>query len=122
ALDRRHAVLRDFLNDCEARISALENVGRDWQEVERLRGLASRADEVVSDANAAVNRIATGFLREAQRVAEALGAAEIEQLKDVAAEVPLSRIEDVADRIIEHSTREEHELQPLVDRLSETMG
>ena len=119
-LDRRQSVLRDFLNDCEARISALENVGRDYEEVQRLRSLANRADEVVAEADESVGRIAAGFLREAQRVAEALGAVEMEQLKDVAAEVPLDRIEEVADQILEHSAREDQELQSLVDRLSAT--
>lgn len=119
-LDRRQSVLRDFLNDCEARISALENVGRDYQEVHRLRSLASRADEVVVEAEESVGRIAAGFVVEAQRVAEALGAAEIERLKDVAAEVPLDRIEEVADQILEHSAQEDRELQALVERLSET--
>ena len=58
--------------DCEARITVLENVGRAWREVQRLRGLATRADE------------------------------------------------EVADRILEHSVKEEHDLQALVSRLSET--
>lgn len=119
-LDRRQSVLRDFLNDCEARIAPLENVGRDYEEVQRLRSLAGRADEVVVEADESVGRIAAGFLVEAQRVAEALGAAEMEQLKDVAAEVPLDRIEEVADQILEHSTREDRELQALVHRLSDT--
>lgn len=118
-LDRRQSVLRDFLNDCDARISVLENAGRDYDEVQRLRSLAGRADEIVVEAEESVSRIAAGFLVEARRVAEALGAAEMERLKDVAAEVPLDRIEEVADRILEHSAREDQELQALVERLSD---
>ncbi len=118
-LDRRQSVLRDFLNECDVRISALENAGRDYQEVQRLRNLADRADEIVVEADDSVGRIAAEFLVEAQRVAEALGAAEIERLKDVAAEVPLDRIEEVADQILEHSAQEDQELETLVERLSD---
>lgn len=119
-LDRRQSVLRDFLNDCEARVAVLEHVGRDHEEVQRLRNLAGRADEVVVEAEDSIGRIAAGFLVQARRVGEALGAAEMERLKDVAAEVPLDRIEEVADQILKHSAREDQELEALVERLSDT--
>ena len=120
-LDRRRSVLRDFLNDCEGRIAPLENVGRDYEEVQRFRSLAGGSDDLLAEADESVGRIAAGVLVEAQRVAEALGAAEMERLKKAAAEVPLDRIEEGADQILEHSTREDHELQAPVERLSDTV-
>lgn len=109
------------LNDCEGRIAPLENVGRDYEEVHRFRSLAGGSDDLLAEADESVGRIAAGVLVEAQRVAEALGAAEMERLKKAAAEVPLDRIEEGADQILEHSTREDHELQAPVERLSDTV-
>ena len=117
-LDKRSEVLVQFFNDCEAKLSVLEYSKRDFEESRRLSELSDKAEGIIFDATATLASIGRQFVTEAVRVGEALGAVERLQIKESAGDVPLDRIEAVADRIIESSEREQAALAGLVSRLT----
>ena len=116
-LDKRSEVLVRFFNDCEAKLAVLECSKRDFEESRRLSELSDQADGIVFDATATLASIGRQFVAEATRMGEALGALERLQIKESAGEVPLDRIEAVADRILESSEQERAALAGLVSHL-----
>jgi len=121
-LDKRSDVLVRFFNDCEAKLAVLEFSKRDFEESRSLSELSDKADEIVYDAGATLAAIGRQFVSEAARVGEALGALERLQIKESAGDLPLDRIEAVADRIIESSEQERVALEGLVSRLAPDMA
>lgn len=117
-LDRRSQVLQRFFHDCEAKLAVLERGRRDVEESRRLAELSERAEEVVDDTSRVLGSVARDFLSEAVRVGRALGAMERLRIKDSAGDLPLDRIESVADRILESAAREHRALDDLADQLT----
>jgi hypothetical protein len=117
-LDGRTEVLMAFFNDCEAKLSVLEHTKRDLEESKRLAVLSTRADEIVLNARARLDKIGQEFVSGAARVGRALGSLERLQLLESAGDVPIERTELVADRIIESSEQERAMLRPLSERMS----
>jgi hypothetical protein len=117
-LDGRTEVLMAFFNDCEAKLSVLEHTKRDLEESKRLAVLSTRADEIVLNARATLDKIGQEFVSGAARVGRALGSLERLQLLESAGDVPIERTELVADRIIESSEQERAMLRPLSERMS----
>lgn len=121
-LDRRSDALLAFFNDCEARILVLEQGKRDYEESRRLADLSDKADLVIEEATSTLTAIGQQFVSEAIRVGQALGGLERLQLKDLASETPLERMEAVADRIIQTSVDEQHAIESLVSRIEGGKG
>jgi hypothetical protein len=117
-LDRRSEVLQRFFHDCEAKLAVLERGRRDVEESRRLADLSERAEEVVEDASRVLGSVARDVLSEAVRVGRALGAMERLGIKDSAGDLPLDRIESVADRILESAAQEHRALDELADQLT----
>lgn len=105
-LDARGEVLLHFYNDCEARLGAMDRHGRDIEEAHRLQRLSGAAGIAIAEAEETLAGIGASFVREAQRVGEALGGLERLQIKSLAGEAPLDDIEYLADRINESSDSE----------------
>ena len=113
-LDGRAQVLVAFFNECEARLAVLQSAKRDYEEVRKLGALSERADDIVTDARKTLNAIGSSFLTEAIRVGNALGGLERVGLLSLADNVPVDRIETLADRILESSLHE----REMLDRLT----
>ncbi|MDG2282908.1 MAG: hypothetical protein P8L45_07280 [Longimicrobiales bacterium] len=67
----------------------------------------------INEAADTLQRIGMGFIEQATRVGEALGAIERHRLKELAGEAPLEQIEALADQIIQTSTEEGETLEAL---------
>ena len=117
-LDRRSDALLLFLNECYAKLAVLEGSRTDFAESKRLAALSDQADVVVDDAESALDRIGEDFLTEAARLGGALGALRALHLKELAGEVPLDQIENVADRILEAYQEDSETLQKLVESMT----
>jgi hypothetical protein len=113
-LDGRSRTLRDFFHACEARLSSLEFSRRDVEESHRLARLSDRADDITYDASRAMAGIGRDVLRQVIEVAQALGAAERLSIQHTAGDVPIDRIEAVADRILASADDERRALAGIV--------
>jgi hypothetical protein len=110
-LDERARLLVAFFNDCEARVAVLQSTKRDYEEIRKLEALADRSDEVVAHAERTLASIGATFVSEALRVGNALGGLERIGLTTLAGEVPVDRLEALADRILESDERDRNALE-----------
>jgi hypothetical protein len=120
-LDGRSRTLRDFFHACEARLSSLEFSRRDAEESHRLARLSDRADDVTYDASRAMASTGRDVLRQVIEVAQALGAAERLAIQHTAGDVPIERIEAVADRILASADEERRALAGIVAHVGDTL-
>ena len=119
-LDHRSEALLRFFNECETKLPVLERYRRDHEESLALEKLQQRADSAVADAHSALALIGQQFVTEALRMGQALGALERYELKESAGDVPLGRIEHVADQIISSSRTERETLAVLMEEMEST--
>jgi hypothetical protein len=117
-LDRRSDALLTFLNECYAKLAVLEGSRTDYAESQRLAALSEQAHVVVEDAESMLDRIGQEFLHEATRLGGALGALRALHLKEIAGDVPLDRIEHVADRILEVYHEDSDTLKMLAESIT----
>lgn len=112
-LNRQAGVLRDFYNECEARLAVMDGYRQDMVESRRLEALSGRADLVIAQAEGTLAAIGQQFVREAQAVGRALGGLGQVQIKSLAGEAPVDNIEYLADRIIENSDAQQRAIRAL---------
>lgn len=118
-LNNREDALLTFFAQCEAKIAVLDRSRTDHSESQRLVDLSRQADDLVLDANLAIEAIAHQFIDRAIHVGQALGALERLQYKESAGEIELDGIERVAERILEAAQAEEKALAELVATVSD---
>jgi len=118
-LNNREDALLTFFAQCEAKIAVLDRSRTDHSESQRLVDLARQADDLVIDANLAIEAIGHEFIDRAIHVGQALGALERLQYKESAGEIELDGVERVAERIIEAAEEEKKALSELVNTMSD---
>lgn len=119
-LDERKERMTAFLNQCEVKADALEFSRRKLEESNKLASLADRTPNVIADAEAALDRLGREFLDDAIHAFTALGGLERFHLTEVAGDLPLASIEDVADEIVRSSQREEEVFEELARELGQS--
>jgi hypothetical protein len=116
-LDERARLLVGFFNDCEARLKVLHGTKRDYEEIRKLEALADRSDDVIIHAEGTLQAIAASFVSEAMRVGQALGGLERIGLTHLAGEVPVDKLEALADRIVESAERDRTALERVTESI-----
>jgi len=118
-IDKQESALLAFFNQCEARVSVLEQGARDQEEIQRLSTLSAKADSVVVDATLALETTGQQLIKRSIQVGQALGSLRRLQLKESAGEVPVDQIEEVADRILESASDDQRMLADLISQVSD---
>jgi len=118
-IDKQESSLLAFFNQCEARVSVLEQGVRDQEEIQGLSTLSENADSVVVDATLVLETIGQQLIKELIQLGQALGSLRRLQLKESAGEVPVDQIEKVADRILESASDDQRMLVDLISQVSD---
>ncbi len=112
-VDGRANALRQFYHRCEAKLAAMDRSTSDLVEVKRLEALSGKAEAVIAHAHGTIEALASQFLAEAQKIADALGSTNRSQLGRLAGDAPLDNIEYLADKINESSERDRTTIEAL---------
>ncbi|MYI07136.1 MAG: hypothetical protein F4059_07445 [Gemmatimonadetes bacterium] len=121
-LNLQAGVLRNFYNECEARLAVMDGYRQDMVESRRLEELSGRTDVVIAHAEGTLAAIGKQFVREADAVGRALGGLAEVQIRSLAGEAPVDNVEYLADRIIENSDSEQRAIKALDKELQRSDG